>query len=77
MSERENSGLAQAKQNKNDEFYTQFNDIQHNNADNRREIIDGHQRLVSLTLLFRAIYTQLESVPVSNLINKNKTYSTY
>ena len=28
MSERENSGLAQAKQNKNDEFYTQFNDIQ-------------------------------------------------
>lgn len=28
MSERENSGLAQAKQNKNDEFYTQYDDIQ-------------------------------------------------
>lgn len=46
--------------------------VHYNNDDNQREVIDGHQRLVSITLLLRAIYDQLESMSETNAIIRNK-----
>lgn len=41
------------------------------NEDGEREIIDGQQRITSLLLLLRAIYTKLEKVPEKNDIHNN------
>ncbi len=46
--------------------------VHYDNGENQREVIDGHQRLVSITLLLRAIYSQLESMKESSVIGRNK-----
>ena len=46
--------------------------VVHYDNNNQREIIDGHQRIITLTLLLRVIYTHLESMNKSDAVNENR-----
>ena len=64
-------GFAEGGTSKTDEYFLGAV-VHYNNGSNQREIIDGHQRIVSLTLLFRALYAQLETLNESKPVNNGK-----